>query len=200
MGRYDEGEKREVDNAYNRLKLFSANCRSAKGKSTELTTMTIDYDVICLTETHVDDSIPSRTIISHDNLVFFRKDRNIYGGGVLVAVNSSIATREIKLQTCESEALFVRLDECMIICCYYRPHHSDDILNFVESFGKIVEKFPNDQVVLIGDMNFPGFDWRNESIKSGTAYKTLHENFLYFLRENNLTQIITSSTHVGGTH
>ena len=97
MGRYDEGEKREVGNAYNRLKLFSANCKSAKGKSTELTTITIDYDVICLTESHVDDKIPSRTIISHDN---FRKDQNIYGGGVLVAVNSSIAAREIKLQTC----------------------------------------------------------------------------------------------------
>ena len=57
----------------------------------------------------------------------------------------------------------MRLDECMIICCYYRLHHSDDILNLVESFGKIVEKFPNDQVVLVGDMNFPGFDWRNET-------------------------------------
>ena len=100
MGRYDEGEKREVGNAYNRLKLFSANCRSAKGKSTELTTMTIDHDVICLAESHVDDTIPSRTIIRRDNLVLFRIDRNIYGGGVLVAVNSSIAAREIKLQTC----------------------------------------------------------------------------------------------------
>ena len=56
-----------------RPKLFSANCRSAKGKSTKLTTMTIDHDVICLTESHVDDTIPSRTIISCDNLVFFRK-------------------------------------------------------------------------------------------------------------------------------
>ena len=55
-----------------------------------------------LNRAHVDDSIPSRTIISRDNLVFNRKDRDIYGGGVLVAVNSSIATSEIKLQTCES--------------------------------------------------------------------------------------------------
>ena len=97
MGRYDEGEKREVGNAYNRLKLFSANCRSAQGKSTELTTMTIDYDVICLTESHVDDTIPSRTIISRDN---FRKDQNIYCGGVLVAVYNSIAAREITLRSC----------------------------------------------------------------------------------------------------
>ena len=50
MGRYDEGERRKLGNAYNRLKLFSANGRSAQGKSTELTTVTIDYDLICLTE------------------------------------------------------------------------------------------------------------------------------------------------------
>ena len=59
-----------------------------------------------LNRAHVDDSIPSRTITSRDNLVFIRIDRDIYGGGLPVAVNSSIATSEMKLQTCELGGIF----------------------------------------------------------------------------------------------
>jgi len=68
------------------IRLLCTNCRSAKGKRTELSSLTTDYDIIGLTETHLDDSINSRFIISRSDLTFARKDRNRYGGGVMIAV------------------------------------------------------------------------------------------------------------------
>jgi len=47
-------------------------------------------------------------------------------------------------------------------------------------------------------MNFPGIDWKSKTIKHGTQYKLLHENFIAFLYENNLKQIIHVPTHIGG--
>jgi len=38
----------------NHVKLFLANIRSATGKSAELTSLTTNHDIICLTETHLD--------------------------------------------------------------------------------------------------------------------------------------------------
>ena len=46
----------------NQLSLFLANTRSAKGKTTDITTLTAlttDFDIICLTETHLDQTIDS---------------------------------------------------------------------------------------------------------------------------------------------
>ena len=197
----DQSEKREqcrMDNTCQSLKLFYTNCRSAKGKSTELSSLTVNYDVICLTETHVDDTITDRSIINRDDLVFFRKDRNICGGGVLVAADRSLFPREIKAPECKAEAIFVRINECIVLCCYYRPHQSCEINNFIETFNNISSKYPKDEIILLGDLNFPGFDWQTGQFKSGVTYKALHESFLSFLFENSLTQIIQTSTHIKG--
>ena len=197
MEQYEE-RPRTMDQRYQLLNLFYTNCRSAKGKSTELSALTINQDIICLTETHIDDTIASRSIINRDDLVFFRKDRNINGGGVLIGVYNLLHPKEIKLESCESEALYVRVDGCIIVCCYYRPHQNIDITNFTESFHRITTMYPKDLFILLGDMNFPGFNWLKNTIKPDAAYKNIHTQFQSFLCENNLTQLIETSTHVKG--
>lgn len=189
-----------MDSSCNSIKLFCANYRSVKRKHNDLSALTIDYDLICLTDIHVDHTISDRSIVNRDDLVLFRKDRNINGGGVLVAVTNLLFPREIKPFNCNSEVLFVRIKECIIVCCYYRPYQGDEIANFVEVFNQIVELYAGDQLILTGDMNFPGFDWQN-TIKCGTACGTLHVNFQYFLNENYLVQVTDVPTHVkGNTH
>lgn len=95
---------------YQLLKLFHANCRFVKGKSLELSSLTIDYDIICLTETHIDSNICSRTLINRDDLVFYRKDRNLNGGGVLIAVNNLLQPELVHIPHNECEILFVRIN------------------------------------------------------------------------------------------
>ena len=77
MGEHENGLHRSMGKAQGHIKMLYTNCRSAKGKATELSALTSSYDLICLTETHVDKTITNRSIINRDDLVFFRKDRNI---------------------------------------------------------------------------------------------------------------------------
>ena len=109
-----------------------------------------------------------------------------------------MSPQEIELPACDIEILFVRVNECIIICCYYPPHQGDDITAPVEAFDYVAEKYPKDQLILTGNMNFPGFNWQDDIIKCEAAYKFLHERFLSFLCENDLTQVINEPTHIKG--
>ena len=70
-----------------------------KGKTTDLKCLSQNYDIICLTETHLDDTFADSQIFNTDDKRIYRKDRNIHGGGVLIAVNSQIKHSPIILET-----------------------------------------------------------------------------------------------------
>ncbi|KAF6040821.1 hypothetical protein EB796_000877 [Bugula neritina] len=129
--------------------------------------------------------------------MFYRKDRNTFGGGVLIAANSTLLPQEIKLASCNSELLFVRIKACIIICCYYRLPQCNNIDNFIETLALVVQRYPKDMIILIGDMNFPGFDWQRNIIKSNTPFKSLQQ-FQSFLVEHDMTQLIELPTHIKG--
>ncbi len=105
---------------------------------------------------------------------------------------------EIKLDECDCEAIFVRVLNSITLCCYYRPNHGAQISAFTAAMGQVAKRFPTDHFILVGDMNFPGFNWKNNSVKRDTQYKTLHMEFLSFLCEFNFTQIIDTPTHNKG--
>ena len=71
--------------------------RSVKGKTTELHFVTADSDIICLTETHLDCSIPNSNVLSLDHRTVFRRDRNSYGGGILIAVGDQLNPKLVDL-------------------------------------------------------------------------------------------------------
>ena len=82
--------ERQANNSANfniSLTVFTANTRSLKGKTAELSLLTFDYDVVCLTETHIDRTIYDNEIFDYANKHIYRKDRMLGGKGVLVAVN-----------------------------------------------------------------------------------------------------------------
>ena len=47
-------------------------------------------------------------------------------------------------------------------------------------------------------MNLPGFDWSTGTVKPGTPYKSLQQQFINVLSENNLIQLIREPTHFYG--
>ena len=103
------------------LKMLLANTRSAKGKTAEIQSLTVDYNIICLTETHLDCTVQSKSIIADPKKTVFRKDRNSRGGGVLIALDSDLNPSQLALST-DEEIIVVKMDHKIIICCYYRPH------------------------------------------------------------------------------
>jgi len=52
-----------------------------------------DVDILCLTETHLDASVPDKNLIEKV-IQIFRRDKNLFGGGVLIS--ASIVSRRIE--------------------------------------------------------------------------------------------------------
>ena len=101
------------------LKVYYTNTRSVKGKLTDIQSIT-DTDIICLTETHLDSSIYSGELLDPRIYNIHRKDRNIHGGGVLIAIKNEI-THEAVPQLLSHEAVAVVIAKDLVLVCAYRP-------------------------------------------------------------------------------
>ena len=196
MGKCEsEGGKK----GYSSLRFFLANTRSAKGKSVEITTMTKDFDIICLTETHLDKNIESKTIIDTPNIDFFRRDRTNRGGGVLIAVKNIYQATQLNINTKDQELVIIKIPPSLIVCCCYRPHMSSpDLEDIAAVFSSIHRQYPNDNILFTGDMNLPYINWETHKVNLGSPYRNHHQQLLDILLEHNMTQVITEPTHIMG--
>ena len=57
------------------LKMLLANIRSAKGKTAEIQQLTVNYNVICLTEPHLDCTVQSESIIADPKRLYSEKNK-----------------------------------------------------------------------------------------------------------------------------
>ena len=180
--------------------MFTANTRSLKGKTEELTTETYDFDIVCLTETHIDSSIYSHQIFDYNNKNIYRKDRNLHGGGVLIAISDSFISKKITTDAdkTKDEILFVRIHESILVGCFYRPPTHKDMTMLNDIIEDLSQRFPNDHIILTGDMNLPGIDWLNITIKPQSQDRVMSKKFTDLLAQHNLHQLITQPTHIHG--
>lgn len=156
----------------NKLKLYYQNVRGLRSKTMDfkLSTLTSEYDVLCLTETNLQDDIANAEFID-DKYQVFRKDRNLErfglacGGGCLVAIrNDIIANREQDLET-ENEELWIsvtlRNAKLYLCCLYIRPGTSNETYKTIfDNLSVVSQKLPLDAKILyLGDFNLPNIDW-----------------------------------------
>ena len=186
------------------LKLMVLNCRSLKSTSKQaefhVLIDEVKPDIICGTESHLNDSISSNEIFPNGYEIF-RKDRDLHGGGVFIAVsNKYIASSMPELDT-NCELLWINL-QCqgtrpLYICTFYRPPKSD--IEVLEALGKSIgdlnqhKSLPN--ILLVGDFNLPDILWENSSIKSNRIYSFgLSYHMMDLANNNYLTQMVTEPT------
>jgi len=101
------------------------NTRFLKGKTIELSEVTSNADIVCITETHIDDTIKNHQIFDYNSKLIYRNDRNISGGGVLIAVDHKFPTIEVTFNNPDNtELIFVHVSQKVIVGCYYRPQHN----------------------------------------------------------------------------
>ena len=87
-----------------------------------------DFEVIALTETHIDNSVDS-SLIEIEGYHLFRKDRNRAGGGVVLYVRSSLNPKLLfNTDTYSSESIFVKAHignkSVTVGVCYRPPNQS----------------------------------------------------------------------------
>ena len=115
---------------------------------------------MCGTESHLDDSFLNSEVFPA-NYCAYRKDRNIYGGGVFILVKNNIPSSQVNYDS-SNELIWVRIhnntDADIILGSFYCPPHSPvEILDeLAGSLSYIQTTYPSAQVILGGDCNAPG--------------------------------------------
>lgn len=116
--------------------------------------------ILTISETHLDSSFENEDISIHGYNIF-RKDRNRFGGGVAVYIQSHIpAVYRADLINNNLEALWVQVHlphlKPILIGCCYRPPSAD--IKYLDEMCSMLDKASDEkrELYVLGDMNI---DW-----------------------------------------
>lgn len=155
------------DNTYQMIRILSKqksglnvchiNAQSIKGKIDEFRYIFegSDIDVICVTETWLNDSIKDE-MVSLKKFKIFRNDRKSLGGGVAIYVKENVCSKSVFMSQKDDkvEHIFVEIGSFgnkMLLGCVYRPNRNinmDSFHTFLESSTVNYE-----DVIVCGDFN-----------------------------------------------
>ena len=174
---------------HNELSIFHLNARSVRNKLAYLEDIASESSIICVTESHLDHNISDSDITLDGFSDFlFRKDRNCFGGGILVYSSQGICVKQRpELSFHGGELLWLEVlipNFKLLICVAYRPPGTDNA--FWENFDFSIEQALNytENIVITGDLNV--------DLLSQTNHK-LNE----ILSTYDLTNVITEPTRMG---
>ncbi|KAK4828724.1 hypothetical protein QYF61_000715 [Mycteria americana] len=164
----------------NHLKCMYINGCSLGNKQEELElhAQSESYDIIGITETWWDNSHDWRSTM--DGYRLFCKDRQgRRGGGVALYVKENLDCIEVNYSDCGSpiKCLWVKIrgfiskrDLTVGIC--YRPLNQDDKANEA-IFGSLKQASGQQNLVLMGDFNYPHICWKNNTAAHVSSIKFL---------------------------
>ena len=142
---------------------WNINSIRAEGRLEELTEYikVLKANVIVLSETKLDDTIPSNTISIPGFHEPIRKDRNTHGGGTLIYISQLFTFKQqLHLQSDFFEHLSVDIrvnNDIFSINCYYRPPNEENHELFLEETEKILSNLENHSAktkLILSDLNF----------------------------------------------
>ncbi|CAG2246101.1 unnamed protein product [Mytilus edulis] len=98
------GPERTPEISEKTLSIFHGNIRSLRNKLNYIVDIIEDYDVVFLTETHLDSNITDSDLYISGFEIPVRKDRNSHGGGIIMYYKSYVRiTRRHDLENCQLE-------------------------------------------------------------------------------------------------
>lgn len=151
-----------------------------------------DYDIVVLTETWLRPDVVNAELAS--NYSIFRCDRNERssvlqrGGGVLIAVRSSLRCNAVSLTDyalLEQVAVSVKLPNSTIHICgiYIRPNSQPDVYSMHSNAVREIcdHSLDSDSIVVVGDYNLPHLSWTlDEDINSYLPSNASSESEIVF--------------------
>ncbi|XP_071950032.1 uncharacterized protein [Antedon mediterranea] len=154
-----------------------------------------------MTETWLDNSIYDSQLFNNDYIVF-RKDRNSHGGGVLIAVKTSLQPSEChELNDNILELLWL---ECytgigkILIGVYYRPPSSN--IQYTNALYTNLEKVQRKMtqykwVSLIGDFNIH-IEWNDIQVDKSSGLTSLANGLLDATNSTGLVQVLKQPSYI----
>ena len=140
--------------------------------------------------------------------ILHRKDRNSKklrtGGGVLIAIKKEYNSEYVPELDTNCELVWAKINlkgnGNIYICAYYRRNVTDEeSLKQFETSVLRASAIDNATLIIGGDMNFPGWDWKENILKPNTAAPNLHTDFINIINNNALTQLVEEPTRLQNT-
>jgi hypothetical protein len=152
----DVAENPGPDNKVSDLTVFHWNARRLRNKIEYLETICIGSNIVCITESHLDDKVSTQDILIPGYLEPFRNDRNCFGGGVLIYIADYLhASRRYDLEFNNRELIWIAVSfpgYKILVCMVYRlPSVTNPFWdNFHYSVEKTIES--SSSVLITGNM------------------------------------------------
>ena len=187
------------------LVIVNVNWQSVTAKKLPLHHMieSVKPDVIVGTESWLKSDIASSEVFPLEDYQVIRKDRtNRKGGGVFIMARREFKlVREEELET-DCELIWGGLSiygwKPLHIGAYYRREEKDkDSLHQLQMSLSRLKK--TDSIVLAGDFNLPGWNWKDNYVKTSCQHPRLHEKFGNIINDAGLEQIIDLPTRLDNT-
>ena len=139
------------------LSILHCNIRSIRHKLDYIRDHFSDFNVLCFTETHLNEDISNDAILLQSYDTPYRKDRTNHGGGILVYLNEDIIHERVTdLEVYCDESIWVKVKlktESLLIGVFYSPRTADADFFYKMNINleKAIEITKN--IVIVGDMN-----------------------------------------------
>ena len=145
-----------------------------------------EYDIVAITESHLDQSITDNDIELEGFQAPVRLDRNRYGGGVMIYVKSNLSFKKREdIFTSNIEIIWIEIENGnhkFLVGVIYRPPSAK--ADFVNQLALSIESALNAElpIFLLGDFNF-------DMLADGNnAFKNMLQNF-------SLSNVVTKPTN-----
>ena len=92
------------------LSVFHINIRSLRNKISYLSDIASEYDIICVSETHLDENVNTSDLIIdgyYPNPI--HKDRNAHGGGLLIYVSERLLVKRQEQLEYKTESIWIKV-------------------------------------------------------------------------------------------
>ena len=140
------------------IKLAHTNINSIRNKLDDIAAELSDYDVICVSETKLNNSILSTNLMLNSYNMPIRKDRETNnGGGLIIYVKNNICfKRRQDLENNSIENIWIEvqaLNNKFLLGLFYRPPEAK--AEYWVSFENIIENASEENlnIIIMGDLN-----------------------------------------------
>jgi len=179
------------------------NIRSVVNKINELEYIVgnKNFDIIALSETWLNDSVPNSLLCCNNQFEIIRKDRKSRGGGIsseYVSLVSRVFKPVVDVvimpdKFTELEILSIDITDCNSktrFILVYRPPSYDRVMNdlLADALQFLCRRVTS--VVLIGDVNLPGLNWSSLPCNDNSVTGALIDYFI----DSGLHQLIDKPT------
>ena len=180
--------------------MLTVNFQSIKSKQGQVKNLveSTQPDIVLGTETWIDPTITDNQIFP-PNYHIYRHDRNLKGGGVLIAIKNDHLSAPVPELHTNCEIVWAKIslvgNKDMYLASYYNPKTSNE--DSIEELGISLERArttKNAFIVVGGDFNLPGWNWLTRTLKPESTCQKNHYKFGDILDDNGLVQLVDEPT------